>query len=44
VKLEASLDLYRVRVGDYRIIYRIGDSSVLVLKIGHRGNVYKDAP
>jgi len=44
VKLEASLDLYRVRVGDYRIIYRIIDSSVLVLKIGHRGDVYRDAP
>jgi mRNA interferase RelE/StbE len=43
VKLEASLHLYRVRVGDYRIIYRISDndSSVLVLKIGHRGDVYK---
>ena len=43
VKLEASLDLYRVRVGNYRIIYRISNSSVLVLKIGHRRDVYRDA-
>ena len=42
VKLEASLHLYRVRVGDYRIIYSISDSSVLVLKIGHRSDVYRD--
>jgi mRNA interferase RelE/StbE len=42
VKLEASLHLYRVRVGDYRIIYRISDSSVLVLKIGHRRDVYRN--
>jgi mRNA interferase RelE/StbE len=41
VKLEASLNLYRVRVGDYRIIYSISNSSVLVLKIGHRKDVYK---
>ena len=44
VKLEASLDLYRVRVCDYRVIYRIGYSSVLVLKVGHRGDVYRHAP
>jgi mRNA interferase RelE/StbE len=42
VKLEASLHLYRVRVGDYRIIYSISESSVLVLKIGHRRDVYKE--
>ncbi len=42
VKLEARLNLYRVRVGDYRIIYRLSNSSVLVLKIGHRRDVYKD--
>jgi mRNA-degrading endonuclease RelE of RelBE toxin-antitoxin system len=35
--------LYRVRVGDYRIIYSISDSSVLVLKIGHRSDVYRDS-
>ena len=42
VKLEATLHLYRVRVGDYRVIYQISDreASVLVVKIGHRGSVY----
>jgi mRNA interferase RelE/StbE len=36
-------DLYRVRVGDYRIIYDIEDdvTRVLVLKVGNRKEVYK---
>jgi mRNA interferase RelE/StbE len=35
--------LYRVRVGDYRIIYDIEDkvTRVLVLKVGNRKQVYK---
>lgn len=35
-------DLYRVRVGDYRIIYSIFDKMliVLIVKIGGRGDVY----
>jgi len=36
-------DLYRIRVGDYRIIYQIDDDekTVLITKIGHRREVYK---
>jgi len=32
----------RVRIGDYRIIYRIDDDRllVLVLDLGHRRNIY----
>jgi mRNA interferase RelE/StbE len=35
--------LLRLRVGDYRIIYRVAerDLTVLVLKIGHRRDVYR---
>jgi mRNA interferase RelE/StbE len=34
---------YRIRVGDYRIIYQVHDKVllVLVLKVGHRGDVYR---
>ena len=36
-------DLYRIRVGDYRIIYTIDDivKIVDVRKIGHRKDVYQ---
>ena len=34
---------YRIRQGDYRILYQIFDDTVLVVvvKIGHRRDVYK---
>jgi mRNA interferase RelE/StbE len=43
VKLAGEDNLYRIRVGNYRIIYSIQDNQllVLVLKIGHRRDVYQ---
>ena len=37
-------DGWRIRVGDYRVIYGINDeeSVVLVAKIGHRSDVYRE--
>lgn len=32
--------LWRIRVGDYRIIYRIVDNSVYILAVGHRSKIY----
>ncbi len=42
-KLQGADDLYRVRSGDYRIIYQIADERlrVLVIRIGHRREVYR---
>jgi mRNA interferase RelE/StbE len=36
-------DAYRIRVGDYRIIYAIYDDRllVLVIDVGHRREVYR---
>ena len=36
-------DAYRIRVGDYRIIYTIHDDRliVLVIDVGHRREVYR---
>ena len=31
----------RLRVGDYRVIYRIEGSEVVILIIGHRNEVYQ---
>ncbi|MBI3623613.1 type II toxin-antitoxin system RelE/ParE family toxin [Candidatus Pacearchaeota archaeon] len=32
---------YRLRVGDYRIIFDIEKDVVVILKIGHRKNIYE---
>ena len=42
-KLAGEEDLYRLRVGDYRIIYQIQEKRlvVLVVRIGHRSEVYR---
>ncbi len=43
-KLQDEENSYRIRVGDYRVIYDIFD-DVLVVKIvdvGHRSKIYKD--
>ncbi len=36
-------ELYRLRQGDYRVVYSIEDADliVLVVKIGHRKEVYR---
>lgn len=41
-KLAGPDDLYRVRVGDYRIIYKIEDDRLLVIvaRVGHRRDIY----
>ena len=43
-KLAGADDLYRVRVGDYRIVYAIQDDRliVLVVRVGNRKDVYRD--
>ena len=43
VKLKDAVDIYRVLVGDYRILYRIQDRGlvVLIIRAGHRREVYR---
>lgn len=45
-KITGEDDLYRVRSGDYRILYTIKDKELLVLvvKIGDRKEVYRRLP
>jgi mRNA interferase RelE/StbE len=42
-RLTGTKNTYRVRTGDYRIIYDIFEKEVLVsvLKLGHRKDVYR---
>ena len=43
-KLSGEKDIYRVRVGNYRVLYRIVDKVlvVVVVSVGHRREVYRD--
>jgi mRNA interferase RelE/StbE len=42
-KIEGEEELYRLRVGDYRILYQVKKQTLLVLvvRIGHRRDVYR---
>jgi len=42
-KLQGDSQLWRIRVGDYRILYEIHDKRliVLVVHLGHRRDVYR---
>jgi mRNA interferase RelE/StbE len=41
--LAGSEDIFRLRIGDYRILYRILDDHLVILlvKIGHRREIYR---
>lgn len=43
-KLTGAESLYRIRVGNYRVIYQVRDDLlvVLVVKLGHRRDIYRD--
>lgn len=43
-KLVGVKDRWRVRAGDYRVIYQIDDGvlTVLVIRVAHRREVYRD--
>jgi len=43
VKLAGDENLWRIRVGDYRVVYEIHDKRlvILVVSIGHRRDVYR---
>ena len=42
-KLRGGEDLYRLRLGDYRLIYQVESRlvKVVIIKIGHRRDVYR---
>lgn len=42
-KLKGADALFRIRIGDYRIVYEVRASVlvVLVIKVGHRKDVYR---
>ncbi len=42
-KLRGADTLWRIRVGDYRVVYEIEDArlTVLVLRVAHRKDIYR---
>lgn len=38
---DPSLGEYRFRIGDYRIVFDLEGSAILVLRVGHRKEIYK---
>jgi len=42
-KLHAEEPFYRIRIGDYRVIYQVEghELAVIIVKIGHRREVYR---
>jgi mRNA interferase RelE/StbE len=42
-KLKGQADHFRIRVGDYRVIYRIDGKRIVIVivRIGHRKDVYR---
>jgi mRNA interferase RelE/StbE len=43
VKLAGHANLYRIRVGDYRIVYQIEDDRliIIIVTVAHRHDVYR---
>jgi hypothetical protein len=41
--LTGAHETWRIRVGDYRVLYEIGDDTliVLVVRVGHRREIYR---
>jgi addiction module RelE/StbE family toxin len=33
---------YRIRTGDYRLVFRLEGQTIVVVKIGHRSRLYGD--
>lgn len=43
VKLSGAEDIYRIRIGEYRVLYEVRDGVlvVLVLRVRHRRDAYR---
>jgi len=39
--IDARLGEYRFRIGDYRVIFDLKDYEIVVLRVGHRKDIYR---
>lgn len=44
LKLQGAKDVYRMRVGDYRIVYQVLEEleTIVIARIAHRRDVYRN--
>lgn len=40
-KLSGYKNIFRIRVGNYRVVYEIADKKAYVFLVGHRKEIYK---
>ena len=42
-KMKGAADFYRIRLGEYRVVYQLRNDRlvVIVIKVGHRREVYR---
>lgn len=40
--VDPALGSYRFRIGDYRVIFDIEDNRIVVLRVGHRREIYRE--
>jgi len=38
---DAAMGTYRFRIGDYRVIFDIEGNDIVVLRVGHRRDIYR---
>ncbi len=41
IKRLQNSDLFRLRIGDFRVLFEIKNDLITILKISHRKNIYK---
>jgi len=41
-KIVGSESFYRLRIGKYRVLFEIVNNKIIVYKIDHRKNIYRD--
>ena len=39
--VDPSLGTYRLRIGDYRVIFDIKGEEIVILRVGHRKDIYR---
>ena len=39
--VDPKIGTYRFRIGDYRVVFDIDNKSIVILRIGHRKDIYK---